>query len=44
MFEQQQILSLGVQAPVLSQAVGALGFGFDMAALRDGADLALPGS
>lgn len=47
MADYRQTLTLTLQAPVLSQAVGALGFGFDMATLKDGKkgdNLVLPGS
>ncbi len=37
-------LSLTLQAPVLTQSVGALGFGFDMSTLRDDGVPVLPGS
>lgn len=37
-------LSFTVQAPVLSHALGALGFGYDKAMLRDQAGYVLPGS
>jgi hypothetical protein len=37
-------LTLTLKAPVLSQAAGALGFGYDYAMLRDGETPALPGS
>jgi hypothetical protein len=44
MADYRYILTLTLKAPVLSQAVGALGFGYDMAMLRDGDAPALPGS
>lgn len=37
-------LILTLKAPVLSQAAGAMGFGYDYAMLRDGETPALPGS
>ncbi|MFZ4700730.1 MAG: RAMP superfamily CRISPR-associated protein, partial [Candidatus Methylumidiphilus sp.] len=37
-------LSIKLQAPIISQAVGAMAFGFDKAALREDAACVLPGS
>lgn len=44
MIEVGYTLSLTVQAPLLTQAVGALAFGYDKASLRDGEAAVLPGS
>jgi len=44
MNDYRYTLSLTLQAPLLTQSVGALGFGFDLSTLRDDKTPVLPGS